>query len=91
MATILVTGADGFVGTTLCARLKAAGYSVRRAVRGVEGGNGVAVGDLATFAAWHTLVANVDAVLHLAARAHVVHETSADPLTEFRRVNVAPT
>lgn len=32
-----------------------------------------------------------DAVVHLAARAHVVRESSADPLAEFRSANVAGT
>lgn len=32
-----------------------------------------------------------EAVVHLAARAHVVHDTAADPLAEFRRANVAGT
>jgi nucleoside-diphosphate-sugar epimerase len=34
---------------------------------------------------------DVDTVVHLAARAHVVAETAADPLEEFRRVNVIGT
>jgi UDP-glucose 4-epimerase len=34
---------------------------------------------------------NVDAVIHLAGRAHVMHETAADPLHEFRLVNVGGT
>jgi len=34
---------------------------------------------------------DVDTVVHLAARAHVVADTAADPLAEFRRVNVAVT
>jgi nucleoside-diphosphate-sugar epimerase len=34
---------------------------------------------------------DVDALVHLAARAHVVADTAADPLEEFRRVNVTGT
>lgn len=33
----------------------------------------------------------VDVVIHLAARAHVIREENADPLAEFRRVNVQST
>ena len=36
-------------------------------------------------------MADVDAVVHLAARAHVVADRAADPLEEFRRVNVVAT
>ena len=41
--------------------------------------------------AWRSVnLDNVDAVVHLAARAHVTSETTADPIGEFRSVNVAP-
>jgi nucleoside-diphosphate-sugar epimerase len=36
-------------------------------------------------------VAGVDAVVHLAARVHVMGESAADPLAEFRRANVEST
>jgi nucleoside-diphosphate-sugar epimerase len=34
------------------------------------------------------VVAGADAVVHLAARNHVLRETAKDPLTEYRRVNI---
>lgn len=37
---------------------------------------------------WMVAVANVDQIVHLAARVHVMNDKSSDPLTEFRRVNV---
>jgi nucleoside-diphosphate-sugar epimerase len=40
---------------------------------------------------WHDALAGCDAVVHLAARVHVMTETTADPLNEFRRVNVQGT
>jgi len=36
-------------------------------------------------------VAGASAVVHLAARVHVMHDTAADPLAAFRRVNVVGT
>jgi nucleoside-diphosphate-sugar epimerase len=36
-------------------------------------------------------VTGVDAIVHLAARVHVMRETAADPLAEFRRANVEST
>jgi nucleoside-diphosphate-sugar epimerase len=36
-------------------------------------------------------VTGVDAIVHLAARVHVMREVAADPLTEFRRANVEST
>jgi nucleoside-diphosphate-sugar epimerase len=94
---ILVTGAAGFVGQALCARLAARGdlvvASVRRGappspLREVAY---VAVGDLDASTDWQAALAGVEAVIHLAARVHVMHEHAADPLAEFRRVNVAGT
>lgn len=46
-------------------------------------------GDLVEGANWQHALAGVDAVVHLAARVHVMREAAADPLAEFRRVNVA--
>jgi nucleoside-diphosphate-sugar epimerase len=36
---------------------------------------------------WLPILAGVDVVVHLAGRAHVLNETVANPLEEFRRVN----
>jgi nucleoside-diphosphate-sugar epimerase len=40
---------------------------------------------------WKHALAGVDTVIHLAARVHIMDDTSNDPLSEFRRVNVAGT
>lgn len=93
---ILVTGANGFVGQALCKRLLDSGLHVRGAVRrenaalphGVEP---AIVGDIDGNTDWSGALRGIDCITHLAARVHVMHETSLDPLTEFRRVNVAGT
>lgn len=89
---VLVTGATGFLGRALVGRLAADGYAVRAAVRRdtaawPEGVSPVVVGDLSGSTDWAEALAGVDCVVHCAARAHVLKETAADPLTEFRRVN----
>lgn len=38
---------------------------------------------------WSQALAGIESIVHLAARVHVLKETAADPLTEFRQVNVA--
>lgn len=48
----------------------------------------VAVGDIDPHTDWRGALAGVDCVVHLAARVHVMHERAADPLAEFRKVNV---
>ncbi len=90
--TILVTGANGFVGKALCALLLAHGMSVSAAVRkhsNMQGGrfNYTFVGDIDGNTDWDVALKNIDCVVHLAARVHVMNETSSDPLKEFRRVN----
>jgi nucleoside-diphosphate-sugar epimerase len=90
-ASILVTGATGFIGRALCAA--APGYSVRRAVRSLEPGQSgaVAVGDITPDTDWRRALEDVQCVVHLAARTHVLRETAGDPLSEYRRINVAGT
>jgi nucleoside-diphosphate-sugar epimerase len=94
--TVLVTGANGFVGRRVCAELQRAGAAVRAAVRTAASGEGlpgeiVSVGDLAAATSWSAAVDGVDAVIHLAARVHVMRDTSTDPLAAFRAANVSAT
>lgn len=94
--TILVTGANGFVGRRLCAHLAHdPRFRVRAAVRRAEvsptGIDSVLVGDIGPHTNWTAALAGVSVVVHLAARVHVTAETATDPLTEFRTVNVGGT
>ena len=93
MTTILVTGANGFVGHALCDSLLQHGYHVRGAVRSNDVILNsrilrIPVGEINTLTDWSAALAGVDVVIHLAARVHVMNETSSDPLTEFRLTNV---
>lgn len=93
--TTLVTGANGFVGSALCARLRKDGAPVRGAVRSSNvrpgGTEGVTIDGLASDTDWSEALKNVEHVVHLAARVHVMNDKSSDPLAEFRRVNVEGT
>lgn len=92
MKKILVTGASGFVGASLCKRLEREGLSVRSVISSVrtlqQGIEDILIGDISQKNDWSYAMDDVLQVVHLAARVHVMHETSTDPLTEFRRVNV---
>lgn len=94
MAGILLTGATGFVGARILERLDASGkYSVVAAVRKSTGqcpdtAVQVVIEDLAGDTEWSAALSNVNVVVHCAARVHVMDEQAADPLSEFRRVNV---
>ncbi len=94
--TALITGANGFVGRALCVELERRGYLVRGAVRELSRAAGlpgeiVALGDIGADTDWSSALARVDAVVHLAARVHVMREKASQPLTAFRAVNVVPT
>jgi nucleoside-diphosphate-sugar epimerase len=89
---ILVTGPDGFVGTQLCNTLLKMGQSVAGAqwkeapiVRGVTP---VVIGDIAQTTDWKYALGDIDTVIHLAARVHIMNDTAEDPLNEFRNINV---
>jgi nucleoside-diphosphate-sugar epimerase len=94
---ILVTGANGFVGAALTAELVrrypgAVRATVRRAVaQALPGVDYAVTHGLAPEADWTPALAGVTAIVHAAARVHVMRERAADPLAEFRRVNVAGT
>lgn len=98
MTTVLVTGANGFIGRALCARIVRDGLACRGAVRELSpradlpaGIDVVPVGSIGPATDWSQALSNVDVVVHLAARAHVLRETAADPLAEYRRVNTEGT
>ena len=93
--TTLVTGANGFIGSALCSRLRRDGVSVRGAVRlltsQIDGTESLVIGSISSETDWTSVLRNVDQVVHLAARVHVMNDKSPDPLAEFRRVNVEGT
>ena len=93
MDRVLITGANGFVGGSLCHHLQARGWTVRGSVRSdsarlPEGIETVVTGGIDAKTDWSRWLDGVDAVVHCAARVHVLKETDDDPLSAFRRVNV---
>ena len=91
---VIVTGAGGFIGQWVAKNLQQVGYDVTglarsalepcsfRAVSGFELG---APSDLSG------VLDGADAIVHCAARVHLMDDSVSDPLAEFRRVNVLGT
>ena len=97
MSKILVTGASGFVGQTLCYALISSGYSTRAVVRSadlvslVEELEVVAVTDIGANTQWSTVLHDVNCIIHCAGHAHVMGNREADALLAYRAVNVEGT
>ncbi len=94
---ISITGATGFVGSALVTELMSArGFEVCALTRNsplhpLAGVQYMPLGELSPNTDWRPGLSRVDAVVHAAARVHVMNDTAADPLIEFRRVNVQGT
>ena len=94
--TIVVTGANGFVGSHLCRALQSQGMAYRAVVReGAQANPGTAglvrLPSLDAHTDWTTALQGATTVIHLAARVHQVQDTSADPLQAFRAINLHAT
>ncbi|HBU29985.1 MAG: NAD-dependent dehydratase [Thiobacillus sp. GWE1_62_9] len=89
---VLVTGANGFVGRVLCEDLEANAHVMVRALRrGTCRAGEVAVGEIDVTTDWRPALAGCDAVVHLAARVHVMNETAQNTLTLYRTTNTDAT
>lgn len=94
---VLLTGATGFVGRGVLARLRQENdVQVRVAQRGraapwPEGVEVAQIDGLSVAQSWNEALQGVEVVIHCAARVHVMDEQAADPLAEFRAVNVEAT
>ena len=93
--TILLTGANGFVGSALSKKFLDSKINYLEAIRAIGGKNDgsakFSVGDISSSTDWKLALKDIECVVHLAARVHVMRDSSLDPLSEFRRVNVEGT
>jgi nucleoside-diphosphate-sugar epimerase len=81
---VLMTGASGFVGQALLKRLELSGHGVSAITRSE-------IGDIDGTAVWQPHLADIDAIVHLAARVHIMQDTANDPLSLYRTVNTEGT
>lgn len=88
---ILITGASGFIGSKLCEIAEEQGWIVKKAVRNSSCDKDFVIGELSETTEWTPALEKVDVVVHLAARAHILNESSVNPLEDYRRINVEAT
>ena len=97
MSKILITGITGFVGASLCKRLRQDGHMLTGTTRTDDLGAGPErvplyhIPEVGPDTDWTQAVTGADIVVHLVARVHVMKERASDPLAEFRNVNTAGT
>ncbi|MBB1074332.1 NAD-dependent epimerase/dehydratase family protein [Rhodoferax sp. 4810] len=96
MSHIFITGAAGFVGQRLCQLLDSRGFQVTAAVRhaGTAPPSAAAecvLGDLTRQPPLIPALRSVDAVVHLAGRAHQVSRPSSDEQARFTAANCTVT
>lgn len=92
---LLITGATGFIGSALINRLRQENVQITAAVLKKKRSANiplevkqVIVDPLSDSSDYSEVLQNVDTVIHLAARVHIMQDNSSDPLRDFRKVNL---
>ena len=89
---VLVTGGNGFLGMELTKQLcDKEGFRATAVLRKSSVNftlPNVAVGEIHEGTNWLTALSDQYAVIHTAARVHIMKDSVSDPLTEYRKVNV---
>lgn len=85
---VLITGVNGFIGSALRKRLVNSGCNVVGTSRNSgKDDSAIRVPEINETTAWGMMLQNIDVVIHLAARAHIINEESLDPFSLFERTN----
>ena len=100
MSNILITGASGFIGSRLCEILLQNNNNVKAVTRNkllsgnfIESENfsNIVIKDINGSTQWEEQLANIDCVIHLAARVHIMNDLSDDPIKKYRDLNTLST
>jgi len=89
---LLVTGATGFIGSALLKKLDSMSFVTCSVSKNpIPERETFLVQNIDGSTDWTEGLKDCFKVIHLAARVHVMYDKEGDPLSEFRRVNVAGT
>jgi nucleoside-diphosphate-sugar epimerase len=88
---ILLTGATGFIGKSLSSVLEASSHNLISVVRSQVSTPHVIVPNIDGDTDWSNILPGIDVVIHLAARVHVMRESSLDASNLYRHANVDAT
>ena len=97
MSNLLITGANGFIGRAVISKLALeTNHFIRASVRKkiIQFPKQIEVVEnmeASSNTNWADALRDIDVVIHLFARVHVMHDKVADPLLEFRNINVNAT
>ncbi len=92
----MLTGSNGFIGSFLADFLTAKKFNLIHTYRSIPDHLKTLpgrheIGNIDADTQWHTALQGVDAVVHLAARVHIMQENNRQPLKAFREVNTLGT
>lgn len=93
---IVVTGATGFIGTHLCAALSRTSHTMTKVSRSTQTGTDqyprtVVQIDLQQQVDYDTLLKDCEVVIHLAGRAHILHDSDSDSESAYTSANTTAT
>lgn len=94
---VFITGANGFIGKSLCSKLKNTNFEVSAAVRSLtslsnhNNINYLSVGDITLKKDWKDLLLGHDCVIHCAGKAHQIDKNQNNSLKNYRLINFETT
>jgi nucleoside-diphosphate-sugar epimerase len=90
---ILITGASGFIGKELCKSLCHDNYFVRAIIRenskekNVAASDKIIIDEINSTMNWQDELEDIDCVIYLAGRVHIMRDHVNNPLQEFQEAN----